>query len=55
VPEEFCNPDRTEEDIKKGIYRFIPIDELYAPEKVMAYAKEHVLDICDELNDYTLP
>jgi hypothetical protein len=52
-PDEFRHPDRTEEDIKKGIYRFLPMDELFSPEKVMAYAKEHVLDICDELNDYT--
>jgi hypothetical protein len=52
-PAEFCPPERTDEDIEKGIYRFLPIDEIYPPERVIAYAEENVLDICEQLNDYT--
>jgi hypothetical protein len=52
-PPEFQGPVRTKQDIKKGIYRFYPLDVLYDPEKVKAYAEDHFLDICAALDDYT--
>lgn len=44
VPEEF----KAEED---GLMYY---DECYSPERVIEYAETHALEICEQLNDYTL-
>lgn len=44
MPAEFL---LDEEDI-------LPFDLCMSEEKIIAYAEKHALDICDQLNDYTL-
>ena len=53
-PEEFRGPPLPDDWKPKDGIVLIPLDILFAPEKVMAYAEEHVLEICEQLNDYTL-
>ncbi|MCG3167475.1 MAG: hypothetical protein POELPBGB_03267 [Bacteroidia bacterium] len=43
VPDEF----RLDED------DIVPFEVCWSEERVLAYAEEHVLDICTQLNDYT--